>query len=73
MSRTIDPSGNDEMEDAYRAKSAAARGLAAGMSGENRDTLLDVAEHWATLAKQAETVARSKKLIKDWERDRAGL
>jgi hypothetical protein len=61
------------MEDAYRAKSAEARDLAAAMSAENRDTLLDVAEHWETLARQAEAVARSKRLIKDWERDRAGL
>jgi hypothetical protein len=69
--RSMSHSGNPEIENAYRAKSAEARGLAAGMSGDNRDTLLDVAEHWETLAKQAETLARSKRLISDWERGKA--
>lgn len=65
-------SRNDDtlMEDAYRARSAELRGLAANMSGVARDTILDAADHWETLAEQAEIVARSKKLISDWQNAR---
>lgn len=59
-----------KLEEAYRARSAELRGMAAGMSADLRDTMLDAADHWETLAKQAESVARSKKLIKDWEHGR---
>ncbi|MGE4064765.1 MAG: hypothetical protein AB7E79_15485 [Rhodospirillaceae bacterium] len=55
------------MEDAYRSRSAELRALASHMSGDLRDTILDVADHWETLAQQAGQVARSKKLINDWE------
>lgn len=58
------------LEEAYRARSAELRGMARGMSPDLRDTLLDAAQHWETLAKQAESVARSKRLIQDWERGR---
>lgn len=60
-----------EVEQAYRARSAQLRGLAAHLSGDARDTVLDVADHWDTLALQAETVARAKKLIRDWEQGKS--
>jgi len=69
MARLPDP--DDTMiETAYRARSAELRGMAARMSSDLRETMLDAAEHWETMAKQAEAIARSKKLIKDWERGR---
>ena len=51
---------------AYRARSAEVRNLAEAMTGDMRTTMLDVADHWETLAKQAETLARSKRLIQSW-------
>lgn len=69
MSRLPHP--DDTMNEAtYRARSAELRGMAARMSSDLRETMLDAAAHWETLAKQAEALARSKKLIKDWERGR---
>lgn len=62
-----------DVSDAYRARSEQLRGLAAGLSGDVRDTMLDAAEHWDSLAKQAGVVARSKKLIKDWELGKTAL
>ena len=38
------------------------------MSGDARDTMMDMAEHWNTLALQAEAIARSKELISAWEK-----
>lgn len=65
------PHPHDTMNQAaYRARSAELRGMAARMSSDLRETLLDAAAHWETLARQAEALARSKKLIKDWERGR---
>ena len=58
------------IETAYRARSAALRGMAGRMSAELRATMLDAARHWETLAEQAETLARSKKLIEDWKHGR---
>jgi hypothetical protein len=60
-----------DVEDAYRMRSAELRGLAATMSADLRDTILDAADHWEALAQQAGTVARSRKLIKEWERGKA--
>jgi hypothetical protein len=62
---------DSEIEEAYRLRSTELRGLAASMSGDRRDMMLDVADHWETLAQQAGAVARSKKLIKDWESGKA--
>jgi hypothetical protein len=59
-----------DIEDAYRARSVALRDMASSMSGDARDTLMDMAEHWETLALQAEAVARWKKLISAWEKTR---
>lgn len=59
------------IEDAYRLRSAELRGRAATMSGDLRETILDAADHWDALAQQAGAVARSKKLIKEWERGKA--
>ncbi len=59
-----------DMEDAYRLRSTALRGLAAKLSGELRDTMLDAADHWDGLAAQAQALARSKKLIAEWENGR---
>lgn len=65
------PHPHDTMNQAaYRARSAELRGMAARMSSDLRETLLDAAAHWETLARQAEALSRSKKLIKDWERGR---
>lgn len=65
------PHPDDTMiEAAYRARSAELRGMAARMSSDLRETMLDAAEHWETMAKQAGALARSKKLIKEWERGR---
>lgn len=67
MSRS--PAPDETMiEDAYRARSAELRGMAERMSSDLRETMLDAAVHWETMAKQAESLARSKKLIKDWRR-----
>lgn len=62
-----------EMQAEYRARSAELRGLAAAMSGATRNTILDMADHWETLAKQAETIVRSRKLIEEWERERRAV
>ncbi len=56
-----------ELEDAYLRRSAQLRGLAATLSGDRRETLMDAADHWEMLAQQACAVARAKKLIKDWQ------
>jgi hypothetical protein len=61
-----------DVAEAYRARAEQLRGLAAGLSGDLRETLLDVAEHWESLATQASVVARSRKLIKDWELGKTG-
>lgn len=58
------------VEEAYRARSAKLRGMAETMSAGLRETMLDAAIHWETMAKQAESIARSKKLIKDCARGR---
>jgi len=57
-----------DLEGAYRARSVALRGMASSLSGGARDTMMDMAEHWETLAVQAEAVARSKRLISAWEK-----
>jgi hypothetical protein len=70
--RAMNSIGAVAAEHPFRAKSAQARKRAARMAGEMRETLLDVAEHWETMARQAEALERSKQLIREWESAKTG-